>query len=114
MDCFVAALLAMTVVAAPQLPPARADAAIHRVNNAGGIAGAVGGEERHQGADFAGMRGATERKTLLKLLVAAFVAELVFCAGLQHRAVAVGADRLGIDSDPANVVAEALELSATR
>src|SRR3954470_10982397 len=106
MDCFFAAL-AMTVASAP-LPPTRADAAIDGVDHARGVAGTVRGEEGHQVADFASMRGAAEWKTLLELLVAAFVAELVFGAGLQQGDVAVGADRSGIDADHPDVVGEAL------
>src|SRR5258708_26159243 len=89
------------------LPP-RADAAVDGVDHAGGVAGTVGGEERHQVADFARMRGAAERKALLKLLVAAFVAELVLGASLQQGDVAVGSDRTGIDADHADVVGDAL------
>ena len=62
MDCFVATLLAMTAVGG--LTPARADAAVNRVDHARGIAGAVGGQERHQVADLARMGGAAERKAL--------------------------------------------------
>src|SRR5260370_23358978 len=91
-----------------QLSPPRADAAIDRVNHAGGIAGAVGSKERHQVSDFPRMCGAAERKALLKLLVAAFVAELVLRAGLEQRDVAVGADRPRIGADHAAAVGQAL------
>src|SRR6266446_10976643 len=94
-------------VAAP-LPPARADAAVDGKDHARGVAGTVGGDERHQVADFAGMRGAAERKALLKLLVAVLVAEPVFGAGLEQGDVAVGSDRPRIDADDADVVGEAL------
>src|ERR1700735_1857770 len=67
------------------LPPARADAAVDGVDHAGRIAGAVGGEECHQVADFAGVRGTTERQALMKFHVAVFVAELVFGGGLERR-----------------------------
>src|SRR5712664_4709719 len=90
-----------------KLPP-RADAAIDGVDHARGVAGAVGGEERHQVADFARMRGTAERKTFLKFRVAVFVAELVLRAGLEQRDVAVGADWPGIDADHADVVGAAL------
>src|SRR5260370_1347901 len=91
-----------------RLSPTGADAAIDGKDHARGVAGTVGGEERHQVADFARMRGAAERKALLKLLVAAFVAELVLGASLQQGDVAVGSDRTGIDADHADVVGEAL------
>src|SRR5438876_6492008 len=97
----------MTVEATP-LSPTRADTAVDGKDHARGVAGTVGGEERHQVADFAGMRGAAERKSLLKLLVAVLVAELVFGAGLQQGDVAVGSNRTRIDADDADVVGEAL------
>src|ERR1700712_17230 len=53
------------------------------------------------------MRGAPERKTFLKLLVAVFVAELAFRAGLEQRDMAVGTDRSWIDADHADVVGKA-------
>src|SRR6266849_3969807 len=89
-----------------RLPP-RADAAVDGVDHARGVAGAVGGEERHQVADFARMRGTAERKTLLKFRIAVFVAELVPGAGLEQRDMAIGADRTRIDADHADVVGEA-------
>src|SRR5437879_12991278 len=91
-----------------QLSPPRADAAIDRVNHAGGIAGAVGSKERHQVSDFPRMCGAAERKALLKLLVADFVAELVLRAGLEQGVVAFGAYRAGIGADLSIVVDHAL------
>src|SRR5260370_2353937 len=91
-----------------RLSPTGADAAIDGKDRAGGVAGTVGGEERHQVAEFARMRGAAERKALLKLLVAVLVAKLVFGASLQQGDVAVGSDRTGIDADDADVVGEAL------
>ena len=54
------------------------------------------------------MCGAAERKTFLEFLVAGFVAELVFGAGLEERDVAVGADRTRVDADHANIVGETL------
>ena len=53
------------------------------------------------------MRGTAERQTFLKFLVAVLVAELVFCAGLEQRDMAIGADRPRIDADHADVVGEA-------
>src|SRR5205807_736000 len=90
------------------LTPPRRDTAIDREDHAGSVAGTVGGEERHQVADLPRMRGTGERQALLEFLVAVLVAELVFCAGLQERHVAVGADRSGIDADDANVVGKTL------
>src|SRR4029077_10567343 len=96
------------VQAEGSLAPTRADAAVHSVDHAGGITGAVGRKKSHQGADLAGVRGAAERKTLLEFLVAVLVAELVFCARLQKRDMAIGADRAWIDCDHADIVGEAL------
>src|SRR5260370_29376229 len=60
------------------------------------------------------MGGTAERQALLKLGVAVLVTELVFCAGLQQRDVAVGADRAGIDADHADIVGEALAAERAR
>src|SRR5258708_27070218 len=95
------------------LPPTRADAAVDGKNHARGVAGTVGGKKCHQVADFPRMRRAAERKTFLKFLVPVFVAELVFCAGLQQGDMAVGADRTGIAADHADVVGEALAAERT-
>src|SRR4051812_13049698 len=90
------------------LTPSRADAAIDRKDHARGIAGAVGGEERHQVADLARMGRTAERQAFLEFLVAVLVAELGFRASLQQRDVTVGADRPGVDADHADVVRKTL------
>src|SRR5579863_2623711 len=84
------------------LPPARRNAAVYREDHARGIGGAIGGEERHQVADFARMRGPTLRKSFLEFPIAVFVAELVSGAGFQQRDVAIRADRTRIDSHHAD------------
>src|SRR5271163_4389345 len=89
------------------LPPTRADTAVDGEDHARGIAGAVGGEERHQVTDFARVRRPAERQALLEFLVAVLVAELMFGASFQQRDVAVGTDRAGADAHDADVVGEA-------
>src|ERR1700704_1021628 len=83
--------------------PTRADAAVHGKNHPRSIAGTVGGKERHQVGDFPRVGGPLQRKTLLQLPVAIFIAKLVLRPGLHQRDVAVGADWARIDADDADV-----------
>src|SRR5215471_16666656 len=90
------------------LSPSRRNPAVDGEDHARGVAGAIGGKERHQVADLPRMRGPAAWHALLEFLVTVLVAELVFRAGLEQGDMAVGADRARIDADDANVVGEAL------
>src|SRR6202022_2044826 len=89
-------------------PPAGPDAAIHGKDHTRGIAGAVGGQERHQVGDLPRAGGPPEPKALLQFLVAVLIAKLVLCPRLHQRDVAVGTHRSWIDADDADVVGKAL------
>src|SRR5258705_12088177 len=89
------------------LSPSRRDPAVYRVDHARCIAGAVGGQKRHQVADLARVRRAAEWHALLEFLVAVLIAELVLGTRLQQRDVAVGANGPRIDADDADIVGEA-------
>src|SRR6185312_8209433 len=88
--------------------PPGADASIDGEDHTRGVAGAVGGEERHQVTDLARLCRAAERQTFLIVRVAVLVAELVLCPRLQQRDMAVGTNRPRIDADHADIVGQTL------